>query len=202
VALSISQRYESRIALLENARDALWTGLREAVEGLPHIDRVDFRVKGTKSFTRKVKTKRYSNPWVEIEDQISGRVLVFFLQDIELVAEAVGERWTQVEDTFKRPLADAEFGYESHHQVFVIPEHVKPSGWDTQADMPNTFELQIRTLFMHAYAEPQHEFGYRSASDLTPLVRRKLAWIAASAWGADQAYEDARQEAGKLLRMP
>jgi len=48
--------------------------------------------------------------------------------------------------------------------------------------------LQIRTIFMHAYSEPQHDFAYKAAGDLPPNVRRELAWIAASAWGADQAY--------------
>jgi len=176
-------------------RDRLHDGLKEALADLPHIDRSEFRVKGEVSFSEKVKTKRYENPWIDIEDQVSGRVLVFFSSDLEAVRKVLSERWAQVENTHKRPLADAEFGYESVHQIFVIPEHLKPDDWRKLEDMPTTFEIQIRTLFMHAYAEPQHEFGYRSSSDLKPYARRKLAWIAASAWGADQAYEDARRDA-------
>lgn len=52
--------------------------------------------------------------------------------------------------------------------------------------MPETFELQVRTLFMHAWAEPQHNLGYKSPGDLSKEHRRHLAWIAASAWGADR----------------
>jgi putative GTP pyrophosphokinase len=176
--------------------DELLKGLEEALAELDHVDRIQFRVKDTDRFVEKSKSRRYTHPLSEIEDQVAGRVIVFFLGDIERVVESIGDRWTPVESTFHRPLADAEFGYESHHEIFVIPEHLKPSGWNRLSEMPTTFELQIRTLFMHAYAEPQHEFGYKAVTDLEPAPRRRLAWIASSAWGADRAYEDVRQEVG------
>lgn len=42
----------------------------------------------------------------------------------------------------------------SRHHLFVISEHERPEGWADASDMPDTFEFLIRTLFMHAYAEP------------------------------------------------
>jgi putative GTP pyrophosphokinase len=42
---------------------------------------------------------------------------------------------------------------------------------------------------MHAYAEPQHNIGYKPTGELPRQIKRELAWIAASAWGADQAFE-------------
>lgn len=190
MAASVRSRYAARKPLLELLRVELLNGAEDALRGVPHVDRVQFRVKDVGPFAEKA--KRYEHPLSEIEDQVSGRVIVFFLSDIDRVVEAVGTRWTAVENAFHRPMADAEFGYESHHEIFVIPEHLLPEGWSQAKEMPTTFELQIRTLFMHAYAEPQHEFGYKAASDLPAPVRRQLAWIAASAWGADKAYEDAR----------
>jgi ppGpp synthetase/RelA/SpoT-type nucleotidyltranferase len=56
--------------------------------------------------------------------------------------------------------------------------------------MPSTFELQIRTLFMHAYAEPQHDFAYKSSAELLRDDRKRLGWIASAAWGADRAYQE------------
>jgi ppGpp synthetase/RelA/SpoT-type nucleotidyltranferase len=91
---------------------------------------------------------------------------------------------------FHHPERDAEFRYETYHEIFIIPEHEKPDGSARYYDMPTTFELQIRTLFMHAYSEPQHEFGYKDAASLPSFARRRLAWIAASAWGADAEFEE------------
>jgi ppGpp synthetase/RelA/SpoT-type nucleotidyltranferase len=67
--------------------------------------------------------------------------------------------------------------------------------------MPTTFELQIRTLCMHAWAEPQHDVGYKSAEELSREDRRELAWIAASIWGADHGFERVLKRLHRLTKM-
>ena len=101
----------------------------------------------------------------------------------------------QVEQDHKRPTQYNEFDYESVHGVYVLPPQYLPAGWEAQEDMPETFELQVRTLFQHAYAEPQHDLGYKpGGADLTEETRRELAWIAASSWGADHALDRVRAQ--------
>jgi putative GTP pyrophosphokinase len=193
----LRQQYERRVGLLQSLEAALTAELTQCLAGLPHIDRLSFRVKSVGSFLRKVRDHGadapYAAPLIEVEDQVAGRVIVFFLSDIRAVLDRLEGTFTSVEEQHRRPAPDAEFGYESEHLVCVIPPHVKPVGWDDRDDLPTTFELQVRTIFMHAWAEPQHDISYKSASDLPHDVRRELAWIAASAWGADQAYERVRQ---------
>jgi putative GTP pyrophosphokinase len=189
----LEEQYLSRTVLLRQLAQTLHEGLSQTLEHTPHVDRITFRAKALESFRAKAGRPEYDHPLQEIEDQVAGRVLVFFTSDIDVVRAAAATRWSPVEDHYHRPAADAEFGYETHHQIFLIPEHVKPARWSDLPDMPVTFELQIRTLFMHAYAEPQHEFGYKHVSDLSSNVRRQLAWVASSAWGADHAYEAIRE---------
>lgn len=193
MAEDLSGTYLSRIALLEAAKATLERETSEALSDIPHIDRVSFRVKPPESFLAKAldpaNSPPYSHPLLEIEDQIAGRVIVFFLADLTTVRERLSRTFSTVEWSRRRPERDAEFGYESDHIICVIPPHLKPEGWSDRDDMPNTFELQIRTVFMHAYAEPQHDIAYKNSADLPASVRKELAWIAASAWGADQAYE-------------
>ena len=187
--------YEERLYLLQQLRDNLQAKTVEALGQLSHIDRVSFRVKDSSSFARKCLPQglepTYVKPLVEVEDQVAGRILVFFSHDLEMVDEKL-RRWFRgmVEETKRRPANAAEFGYESDHYVIVIDEHLKPDGWRHRSDLPETFELQIRTLFMHAWAEPQHDLGYKN-NELPDHQKRLHAWVAASAWGADRALEEA-----------
>jgi putative GTP pyrophosphokinase len=188
--------YEDRLDLLEGLRKSLELETKRALAGIEHIDRISFRVKSPQSFVAKATDPRneppYEDPLVEIEDQVAGRIIVFFLEDLGIVRERLRGTFTAVEFEQRRPPADAEFGYESNHLVCIVPPQVKPDGWEEREDLPPTFELQIRTIFMHAYAEPQHDIAYKSAIELSGDVRRELAWIAASAWGADRAYSRVR----------
>jgi ppGpp synthetase/RelA/SpoT-type nucleotidyltranferase len=183
-------RYEARVPALDALAATLEGETRQAVDGLHHIDRIAFRTKGVTSFVDKAcEAGRYAKPLVEIEDQVAGRVIVFFLPDLDDVESRLRETFNPVEHTVKRPKYDDAFGYESRHLVCMIPPHLVPAGWDAIEDAPTTFELQLRTVFMHAYAEPQHNIGYKSPEDVPREVKRQLAWIAASSWGADQAYK-------------
>jgi ppGpp synthetase/RelA/SpoT-type nucleotidyltranferase len=200
---AIRTAYLARFELLSTLALELENGTREAVEGLKHIDRIVFRVKEPNSFVEKaVKPKdsapdepRYAAPLSEIEDQVAGRVITFFKDDIPLVRDQLEPRFGAVEYTVKEPEEPDEFGYESDHFVFIIPQHLKPDGWGLQDDMPTTFELQIRTLFMHAWAEPQHDLGYKP-NEIDRQSKRELAWVAASAWGADRMLNDVANRLG------
>jgi ppGpp synthetase/RelA/SpoT-type nucleotidyltranferase len=184
-----AEPYRDRLPLLEELRASVEQTLVEALTDLGHIDRVASRVKSEESFTRKASSDLYTEPLEEIEDQVAVRVLVYFESDIARITDRLNERFNPVEDFRHEPARDEEFGYLTHHLVLAIPNHLKPVGWETMDPMPTTFEVQIRTLFMHAYAEPQHNLAYKAPEDLPRDLRRQLAWIAASAWGADRAYE-------------
>ncbi len=202
-ATQLRAAYLQRIPLLEAAGEQLEKLTRVGLAGYPqtHIDRIGFRVKDVDSFVDKVIHRgakpAYTDPLAQVEDQIGGRVIVLFKHDIEPVVELLLETFTKMELEHKVPAADAEFGYESTHLVCHISPPVRPTGWAEEPRMPSTFELQVRTIFMHAYAEPNHNLGYKTANDLTRNQKRRLAWIAASAWGADEALQAAWVDIGE-----
>jgi ppGpp synthetase/RelA/SpoT-type nucleotidyltranferase len=197
-AADLAALYAERFDLLAAASITLETRLAEQLAGLPHIDRVSFRAKGADSFLTKVTEAHADNPYaeplLEVEDQVAGRVLVLFADDEDAVTQAATQLFNPVEAIRHAPTKDAEFGYESFHSVFSIPDWALPEGWSARDDLPTMFELQIRTLFQHAYAEPQHDLGYKPSAPLTSNEKRELAWIAAGAWGADQALVRVRKQ--------
>jgi ppGpp synthetase/RelA/SpoT-type nucleotidyltranferase len=208
---TFSRRLPLLGALASELEDVARTGL--GIYGHEHIDRIYFRAKSPESFIGKVRKRDvdvaagvlrdgvpltpYTNPLTQIEDQVGGRVLVFFVHDIQPVVDILTNAFARMEMQDKSPQKDAEFGYESTHLVCAIPDHLRPPGWVEEQWMPQTFELQVRTLFSHAWAEPQHNLGYKASGDLTRQQRRHLAWVAASAWGADRGLEDAWESMGE-----
>jgi len=192
---STRAEYESRFPLLKELAERLEQETRIALSDIPRIDRISFRAKAPESFTKKSLSagadgnKKYMFPLADIEDQVGGRVLVFFRRDIDIVVKQLITTFSRVEQTRKAPASDIAFAYESDHLVFVIPPQVIPPGWDELGFRPTTFEMQVRTLFMHAWAEPEHDIAYKAQVSLTSEERRKIAWAASNAWGGDAIFE-------------
>lgn len=192
----LSDAYAERLSLLDEAAGRLENDLIEHFRGQARIDRVGFRAKDLESFLEKAEAPRrehpYEVPLAEIEDQIAGRILVHFTEDVVSAVAHLDKLFTPVEQEHRRPTRYNEFDYESFHGIYALAPQYLPSGWGEIEDMPRTFEMQVRTLLQHAYAEPQHDLGYKPETNLDDAVRRELAWIAAGCWGADQAFERVR----------
>src|SRR5690606_31137762 len=112
----VRERYAARTSNLERLRQLLESEKKEALKGIHHIDRVTFRVKEPDSFVKKIEKSvdpPYENPLSEIEDQVAGRVIVFFLTGIDSVLTRLSGTFATVEGQRRSPPRDEEFGYES-----------------------------------------------------------------------------------------
>ncbi|MHA1279982.1 MAG: GTP pyrophosphokinase, partial [Candidatus Helarchaeota archaeon] len=58
-------------------------------------------------------------------------------------------------------------------------------------------ELQIKTVYQHAWAAANHDLGYKSEKDLPKDQRRKIAFTAAQSWGADQIFRELAKDIHK-----
>lgn len=198
---AIRRAYEHRGPLLQELAQSLQSELLRYLkdEDVPHVDRVHFRCKGVESFVDKAisihedGSYKYAHPFEEIEDQVAGRVLVFYRPDIEAVLRALEGKWPKAEQEHRCPAKASQFDYETTHRICVITADQFPPGWSQMERPPTTFELQIRTLAQHAWAEPQHAF-YKNKGGLDGDSERKLYWAAASAWGMDSIWEQLADE--------
>lgn len=173
---------------------ALQKYLAEVLSGVGRIDAISARAKAPASFAVKALKQdengnlKYSNPLIQIQDQIGARVNVLCLSDVPKVKDAISDYFHAVEWTEKKPDTDMEFGYFGEHYILKLPDDAVPHGLEERA--PEFFELQIKTLFQHAWSEVSHDIGYKAPRPLKSLEIRKLAFSAAQAWGADQIFRE------------
>lgn len=182
-------------AVLRVIAQRLETYISDLVGGLPRIDRVQARSKSPDRFMAKALkedggVRKYSDPINEIQDQIGARIVTFYSDDVNSVCSFVEKYFRHIEKRKVVPDSVTEFGYFGFHYIVRIPSDVLDAEWDSTV-VPTHFELQIKTLFQHAWSEANHDLGYKELSgDLSPDEKRKMAWASAQAWGADQIFNE------------
>src|SRR6185312_2125 len=164
----------------------------------PRIDRISVRAKGIDRFLAKAAKEadgapKYSDPIDQIQDQIGARIVTFYLSDVARLGATIEKYFGSVEVQNVVPDSPREFGYEGRHYILFIPDDVKDPATNAE-DCPTFFELQIKTLFQHAWGEADHDLIYKPSGVLTPDQRRRVAFTAAQAWGADRMFEELAQE--------
>ncbi|WP_298744134.1 GTP pyrophosphokinase family protein [uncultured Brevundimonas sp.] len=170
--------------------------LRDIFGGVARIDRISARPKSIDRFVAKAAAKlddgseKYREPLEQIQDQVGARVVVLFKQDVETAAKLAAAHFRYVEDRDIEPEAVYEFSYFGRHFVSLIPDDVLDDAWDKTL-IPGFFELQIKTVFQHAWSEASHDVGYKPLlGELSRDDKRALAFASAQAWGADKAFAD------------
>jgi putative GTP pyrophosphokinase len=192
---SLRDIYKARYdRVLKPVASALEQLLVDDLRGRKRIDRVSVRPKTPKSFLKKAFKKDngvavYSDPLGEIQDQVGARVIVFYTSDVIPISRRISRYFRHIEVSNKEPPSEAEFGYFGKHYILAVPDEAVPPGIDLR-EAPKVFELQVRTLFQHAWSEAEHDLGYKPQRELTSDEKRKSAFTAAQSWGADRIFQD------------
>lgn len=196
VAAEYKQRYDEYLVTMAKGLEGL---VMDHLQGQQRIDRISARAKTPTSFAAKAAklasdgAPKYGDPLTEIQDQLGVRVTVFYLGDVEPVRVVMNRYFTHIEERELLPESSWAFGYFGWHAVMATPTDVVPRDVEL-SDAPRFFELQIKTLFQHAWSEANHDLGYKAASALSNEQQRQLAFAAAQGWGADRAFEQLRAE--------
>jgi putative GTP pyrophosphokinase len=169
--------------------------LREIFGNVPRIDRVTARAKSIERFMAKADTKvrgrkKYSEPLQQIQDEMGARIVTFYWSDVDRVGQLVLKYSRPIELKDMVPDSQWKFGYFGRHYILFLPADVVDRSMD-RALVPQVFELQIKTLFQHAWSEANHDLGYKPGSKpLNSDEERRLAFTSAQAWGADRVFDE------------
>ncbi len=194
--MTLESEYTERFEkVLKPLSVALEDHLRDLLRGIERIDRIQARPKSVSRFLDKAAKiddgkAKYSEPLHQIQDQIGARIICFYLEDVDRISINLEKYIKSVEARLVVPESDSEFGYFGKHYVQFIPTDVLRVDWDKRL-IPEFFELQIKTLFQHAWSEADHDLGYKPGGvELSRDQKRKIAFTSAQAWGADQLFNE------------
>jgi putative GTP pyrophosphokinase len=190
-----TKRFETVLVPLSIKLEEL---LRDYFSEAVRIDRISTRAKSVSRFIDKAKKDeggkpKYSNPMSQIQDQIGARIITFYLSDVDNIAEMVTKYFSPIEEKIHISENESEFGYVGKHFILFTPSDIFDEKIKKQ-DAPKFFELQIKTLFQHAWSEANHDLGYKPDVSLTGHQKRRMAFTAAQAWGADHIFDELFKE--------
>lgn len=189
-------RYDALLRPLAGRLEVL---LRDHLDGIQHIDRISARAKAPERFADKaVKvredgTLKYEHPFEQVQDLVGVRVVVFYKQDVDVVSDIIEKYFRRIEKRDVIPDQESGFGYIGKHFVLSVPGDVVPDDADA-SKLPKFFELQIKTLFQHAWSEASHDLAYKPDNELSSHQQRLVAFTAAQAWGADHHFAQLHTE--------
>lgn len=151
------------------------------------------RIKDRESLRRKLARpdKTYGRLW-DVTDLVGLRVTTYFEDEVDAVAGLIEGHcdvdWAHSSDK-RRVLGEHSFGYRSVHYVCAFA----PSLCTGQVPAELRCEIQLRTVLQHAWAEIEHDLGYKSIAGLPAQQRRRFTQLAALLELADDTFLGIRQ---------
>lgn len=159
------------------------------------VNAVVARIKAEDSLSGKLELKgRKYHSLTDITDILGTRVITYYADDVDKVAKLIESifevDWDNSID--KRASLDPDrFGYLSLHYICRIPDTVYHD-----SDHPNVniyrFEIQLRSVLQHVWAELYHDLGYKSSYPLPKELAREFNRLAGLLEIADEEFENIR----------
>jgi ppGpp synthetase/RelA/SpoT-type nucleotidyltranferase len=157
---------------------------------------VTSRVKSLESYTNKAKNEKYSDVINEIKDMAGIRVITYLESDVKRAAIII-EKLFDIDKANSidqsQLLGSDRLGYRSVHYVAKfgrsrckLPENTKFKGFP--------FEIQIRSLLQHAWAEIEHDRNYKFTGKLPTQLERRFYLVAGMLEMADREFMSIAQE--------
>jgi len=191
--------YEEKAFVLERISIYMKVELEELLyeAQIPYLTTTS-RIKEFESFKEKIDRKDYSNPFEQVEDFCGLRIICYYRSDVLKISEIISEEFEILESFNKEDLLkENEFGYRSFHIIAKIPKtrtpHLTNKTWFNYK-----FEIQIRTILMHAWAEIQHKLAYKSQKHIAQSMRKEFAFLSAKLEESDFQFERLKNESLRI----
>ncbi len=154
------------------------------------------RTKSLESLSKKIDDKNGKyNSIDEITDIIGIRIITYLESDIDPVAELIEKEFLKDEGNSidKRKLQADRFGYKSLHVVVGLnDDRTKLKEYKRYKDLK--CEIQIRSILQHAWAEIEHDLGYKGEITIPDQYKRSFNRVSALLETADIEFDRLKNE--------
>lgn len=153
------------------------------------------RVKEAESLTEKLGRpgKQYES-LEDVTDLVGLRIVTFFEDDVDRVAELIAREFELVREhcVDRRAVIEPDrFGYRSLHYVARLPA-ARRALFENAAFGEQVIEIQIRSILQHAWAEIEHDLGYKGEITIPNEIKRQLSRVAGLLEIADRDFREVR----------
>ena len=128
---------------------------------------IQHRIKARESIARKIDDRdRPDYTLSSLTDILGVRVITYFDQEVDRVAEIIEQEFLidRENSVDKRASLDPDrFGYLSLHYVVQLSA-ARSRLTEYRRYRETKFEIQVRSILQHAWAEIEHDLGYKSRS--------------------------------------
>lgn len=149
------------------------------------------RAKTISSYKEKASKEKYKDPRSEIKDMAGVRVISYANSDAITISKIIKETF-EIDPKYTvdktEELGVDRVGYRSIHCVGTLgKERLKLPENKIFKDM--CFEIQVRTILQHAWAEFEHDRNYKFRGILPKDIRRRVSIVAANLELADREFD-------------
>jgi ppGpp synthetase/RelA/SpoT-type nucleotidyltranferase len=196
------RRYYEEYPKLEKLARLAETYVRLLLEDLRlDLHLLSSRAKSPSSAQEKIRRKSYGNPGRQITDKIGVRVITYYGRDVDPVVDRLRDaleidRRNSVDK--RHALGVREFGYRSVQLVARVPERGLRR-LEFAALRGLWFEIQVRSILEHAWAEIEHQVVYKAGTRYPDAVLRRFAAIAGALEILEAEFLHLRSERANLV---
>lgn len=185
--IALRKKYEERFDTFVDLEEEVCHVIERELEKVDFkIHSIDSRIKTIESIITKAKSKGILDSISQLFDIVGIRIVCLLISDLEQISDLVHRKFRVISYDDKVNASEDVFGYMSLHLICQMPDEYTGPRYDEIKDI--SFEIQIRTISMHAWATMSHYLEYKGDWDVPAELRKSLNALSAIFYLADRQF--------------